>query len=190
MTLAKIGNIQHAAFRCRDAEQTRWFYEDVLGLPCRAAFAFDGISGTDIARRYMHLFFELGDGNFIAFFDDPASATPEHFNQRHGFDVHIAFEIDTMSDLDNWKKKLREANIKCAGPLDHHFVRSIYFYDPNGLQVEITCKTEDYAAIMTEEASHAGEHIRKWTEETRELKEARLGAGPLDTRQVKEFHAA
>ncbi|MGA1341862.1 MAG: hypothetical protein ACO33A_02265, partial [Hyphomonas sp.] len=75
-------------------------------------------------------------------------------------------------------------------PLDHHFVRSIYFYDPNGLQVEITCKTEDYAAIMTEEASHAGEHIRKWTEETRKLKEARLGAGPLDTRQVKEFHAA
>jgi catechol 2,3-dioxygenase-like lactoylglutathione lyase family enzyme len=190
MALAKIGNIQHAAFRCRDAEQTRWFYEDILGLPCKAAFAFDGISGTDIERRYMHLFFEMGDGNFIAFFDDPSSATPEHFKQRHGFDVHIAFEIDTMADLDSWKKKLREANITCAGPLEHEFVRSIYFYDPNGLQCEITCKTDQYSSIMIEEASHVSEHIRKWTEETRKLKESRVGAESLDTRQVKEFHAA
>ncbi|WP_373006740.1 VOC family protein [Hyphomonas sp.] len=190
MALAKIGNIQHAAYRCKDAAQTRWFYEDVLGLPCKAAFAFDGISGTDIPRRYMHLFFELGDGNFIAFFDDPSTAMPEHFDQRHGFDVHVAFEIDSMEDLAAWKKKIREANITCAGPVDHHFVKSIYFYDPNGLQCEITCKTEDYTAIMTKETIEVDDQMQKWTEETRALKESRFGADSLDSRQVKEFLAA
>ena len=38
--LKRLGNLHHAAYRCRDAEQTRWFYEDVLGLPLAAAREF------------------------------------------------------------------------------------------------------------------------------------------------------
>ena len=41
-----INNIHHVAFRCRDAEQTRWFYEDVLGLKLAAAMSFDNLSGN------------------------------------------------------------------------------------------------------------------------------------------------
>ena len=41
-----IKNVHHVAFRCRDAEQTRWFYEDVLGLKLAAAMSFDHVSGT------------------------------------------------------------------------------------------------------------------------------------------------
>ena len=36
-----IKNFHHVAFRCRDAEQTRWFYEDILGLKLAAAMSFD-----------------------------------------------------------------------------------------------------------------------------------------------------
>ena len=82
MELAKITNIHHSAYRCRDAEQTRWFYEDVLGLKLKAALVLDEISGTDIPREYMHLFFEMPDGNFIAFFDEPNNATPESFKHK------------------------------------------------------------------------------------------------------------
>ena len=35
--LKRLGNVQHAAYRCRDAAQTRWFYEQVLGLPLKIA---------------------------------------------------------------------------------------------------------------------------------------------------------
>lgn len=188
MALSRIQNIQHAAYRCRDAEQTRWFYEDVLGLKCRAALAFDSISGTDIKREYMHLFFEMDDGNFIAFFDDPHSATEAQFAQKDSFDVHIAFEIDTMEDLERWKRKIKDARIKCAGPIDHGFVKSIYFYDPNGMQVEITCRTPDYEKIMAHEEAISKEEIAQWSKRTRKVKEERFGAANLDSREVAEFY--
>lgn len=81
--LKRLGNVHHAAYRCRDAEQTRWFYEDVLGLPLAAAMVFDEIPGSGRKSDYMHLFFELGDGNFIAFFDEPSTATPDHFLKKN-----------------------------------------------------------------------------------------------------------
>ena len=83
-----ITNVHHVAFRCRDAEQTRWFYEDILGLKLAAAMAFDHLSGTDKKIEYMHIFFEMVDGNYIAFFDDEAAeeagAGEQHDRALHG----------------------------------------------------------------------------------------------------------
>ena len=93
--LKMIGNVHHAAYRCRDAEQTRWFYEEVLGLPLAAAMVFDHISGVEEKRDYMHLFFQMGDGNFIAFFDDPDTATDTSFERKDSFDVHLALEAES-----------------------------------------------------------------------------------------------
>ncbi|MEZ5946950.1 MAG: VOC family protein [Hyphomonas sp.] len=62
MSLGKLTHIHHAAYRCCDAEQTRWFYEDVLGLRYRAALTSEEVSGTSLKREYMHLF-EMEDGN-------------------------------------------------------------------------------------------------------------------------------
>jgi catechol 2,3-dioxygenase-like lactoylglutathione lyase family enzyme len=72
--LRPLGNIHHLALRCRDAEQTRWFYEDVLGLPLAAALSLENSPGTEKQRPFLHLFLELGDGNYIAFFDEPGHA--------------------------------------------------------------------------------------------------------------------
>jgi catechol 2,3-dioxygenase-like lactoylglutathione lyase family enzyme len=54
-TLRRLGNVHHAAYRCRDAEQTRWFYEEVLGLPLAAAMVFDALPGTG-KKRPVHAF--------------------------------------------------------------------------------------------------------------------------------------
>jgi catechol 2,3-dioxygenase-like lactoylglutathione lyase family enzyme len=89
-----IKNVHHVAFRCRDAEQTRWFYEDVLGLKLAAAMPFDHLSGTDKKIEYMHIFFEMLDGNYIAFFDDPYNAPEDFFKDMNGFDSHVAVEVE------------------------------------------------------------------------------------------------
>ena len=188
MSLSKLSHIHHAAYRCRDAEQTRWFYEDILGLRYRAALTFEEISGTDLKREYMHLFFEMGDGTMIAFFDEPYSVKADQFEQKDSFDVHVAFEIDSLEDLDAWKKKIKDARIKSAGPIDHGFVKSIYFYDPNGYQCEITCRTPDYTKILDSEETEARDVTRAWTEKTRGLKEKLFGAEALDKREVAEFY--
>lgn len=179
---ARLTGVHHTAFRCRDAEQTRWFYEDVLGLPLAAALAFEEEPGTGRKRPYMHLFFALPDSNYIAFFDDPGDARPEHFEMAHGFDRHIAIEAASEAEMLAYKARIRAAGVPCFGPIDHHFVRSIYMYDPNGLQVEITSRAPDHDRIMAHEAQGAREAIRRWADATRAEKVAKFGADALDRR--------
>ena len=179
-SLVRLGNIHHAAYRCRDAEQTRWFYEDVLRLPLAAAMVFDALPGTGKKGKYMHLFFELGDGNFIAFFDEPETATPEHFDRKDGFDMHIAFEAESHDAMLAWQAHIGDSGKTCLGPVDHDFVQSVYMYDPNGIQVEITCKSDRYVEIMSEDAARAHQQIRDWTASTRSQKEYLFGSQALD----------
>ena len=180
--LKLLGNVHHAAYRCRDAAQTRWFYEEVLGLPLRIALVFDEVSGTGMKREYMHLFFALGDGNFIAFFDEPGRATPAHFERKDSFDVHIALEAESEEAMLAWQKRITAAGKKCLGPLDHHFVHSVYMYDPNGIQIEITCRAARYAEILAEEHAQVEEMMAQWTARTRAQKEELFGAAALDKR--------
>ncbi|HEY1979426.1 MAG TPA: VOC family protein, partial [Xanthobacteraceae bacterium] len=74
-----IKGVHHGAFRCRDAEQTRWFYCDVLGLELAGGVASETVPGTNAPDPFVHLFFEMGNGEFIAFFDAPGSATKDSF---------------------------------------------------------------------------------------------------------------
>ncbi len=187
MTLQPISKLHHSAYRCRDAEQTRWFYEDVLGLKLAAALEFEQMSGTDIDRRYMHLFFDLGDGSFIAFFDHPAAAQEEKFVPEDGMDKHIALRIENEDELEKWKARIKAANIKCIGPVDHDFAKSLYFYDPNGLQCEIICNSAQYGDIMSAKGASAHDALAEWTRTTRANKERLFGTEALDRRRVDTF---
>lgn len=180
--LKTLGNVHHAAYRCRDAEQTRWFYEEVLGLPLAAAMVFDHISGTEIIRDYMHLFFQMGDGNFIAFFDEPDRATTESFDRKDSFDMHIALEAESYEEMIAWQERINSKGKSCLGPIDHGFVRSVYMYDPNGIQVEITSKAPDYEPILVEEQEHVEEIMDNWTKKTRAQKIEIFGAEAIDKR--------
>lgn len=170
----KISGFHHIAYRCRDAEETRKFYVDLLGLNPAAALAFDrDPSGND--KPFMHLFFEMGDGTFIAFFDEPTSAADTVFRMKDGIeDYHFAFEVGSRDELDIFMTRLKEARVPVFGPIDHHFCHSIYFFDPNGLACEITVRDAKHDEIMTAERSRATQAILEWTEKTRTLKKARL----------------
>lgn len=178
----EISRVHHAAYRCRDAEQTRWFYEDVLGLKLKAALAFDHLPGTEESHRYMHIFFELGNGGFVAFFDSPDDATPAHFERKDSFDVHIALEVDGEEALLAMQKRIHSYGKSCLGPVDHGFVKSCYTYDPNGLQVEITTMTPNHEEVMAHEQSHARKSIQDWSRATRAHKIAVFGEKTVDKR--------
>jgi catechol 2,3-dioxygenase-like lactoylglutathione lyase family enzyme len=180
-----LTNFHHVAYRCRDAGETRAFYEGVLGLPLSIALDFTEISGTDTKLEYMHLFFRLEDGNFIAFFDAPDSVRTEHFKKQSGFNRHIAFETASMASIEAYQARLVAHGVDCWGPLDHGFCRSLYFYDPNGINLEITCRTPRYDEILRHEAEVKDKALAEWTARTREKKAQKLGlaAGSVRTGQ-------
>ena len=182
--LKPLGNIHHLALRCRDAEQTRWFYEDVLGLKLSVALSLSDDPGTGKHRPYLHLFLEMGDGNYIAFFDDPDHARPDHFELKDSYDIHIAFETDSAASMQVWKDKIASAGDFVFGPIDHDFVESIYFYDPNGYALEITHKTDMHDSVIRDEEGKAREQIASWTEKTRAKKIQVFGADAIDARET------
>lgn len=158
-----LRGIHHSAYRCRDAEETRAFYEDVLGLPLAAVVQEENEPGSRLPNPFMHLFFRMGDGRFIAFFDAPNSASEGAFNLVHGFDRHVAFEAEDEATLLAWAAKLNAAGVPCFGPIDHGFVKSVYFADPNGLPLEITARVADHDVILAEDAKTAHAIIQAWT---------------------------
>lgn len=185
-TMKTLNNIHHAAYRCRDAEQTRWFYEEVLGLPLTVALVEERDFGlpedNGEPRKFMHLFFELRDGNFIAFFDQPGACTEADFARADSFDRHIAIEADSHEELLAWQARINSKGKSCLGPVDHGFCDSVYMYDPNGLQVEICAKKPEYVAIMKAEADKVEAMMAEWTETTRAQKEAKFGKAALEKR--------
>src|SRR3546814_6606040 len=65
---------------------------------------------------FMHLFFELGNGEYIAFFDQPETAQTEHFRNADSFDRHIAFEVADEAALRDVQRRINGKGVSCLGP--------------------------------------------------------------------------
>jgi catechol 2,3-dioxygenase-like lactoylglutathione lyase family enzyme len=154
-----IKGLHHNAYRCRDSEQTRRFYEDFLGL--RLAGALE-IKETKTGRRtdVLHTFYEMGDGSYLAFFEAPDR--PFDFKDQHDYDLHIALEVDRAT-LDDMYRKGKDAGREVRGVSDHGFIDSIYFRDPNGYVIELTCKREGHDRAMDPAKNGARSIVERWT---------------------------
>jgi catechol 2,3-dioxygenase-like lactoylglutathione lyase family enzyme len=153
-----IRKLHHSAYRCRDSEQTRRFYEDFLGLRLSGSLE---ITETKTGRKtaVLHTFYELDDGSYIAFFDDPNA--PFDFKPQHDFDLHIALEVDAAV-LKPMLGKGRAAGIETRGIADHGFLNSIYFRDPNGYVVELTAKMPGHGQAMDPATNDARAILERW----------------------------
>jgi catechol 2,3-dioxygenase-like lactoylglutathione lyase family enzyme len=133
-----IQGLHHAAYRCRDSEETRRFYEDFLGLPLARAFEIHETK-TGRQTKVLHSFYRMDDDSYLAFFEAPAN--PFEFKEQHDYDLHIALEV-SEEVLQSMLEKGRGEGRDVRGPADHGFIRSIYFRDPNGYVVELTARTQ------------------------------------------------
>ncbi len=148
-----IKGLHHNAYRCRDSEETRKFYEDFLGLPLANAFE---IKETKSGRKtsVLHSFYQMDDGSFLAFFEAPGQ--PFDFKEQHDYDLHIALEVDNDA-LHAMFAKGKKEGINTRGISDHGFVHSIYFRDPNGYVIELAARTgsgEVESLDAAKEAAH------------------------------------
>ena len=164
-----LNGLYHFAYPCRDAEETRAFYEDLIGLPLVHCMLVDAVPSSGEQGPYAHVFFKLKNNSYLAFFDLGTNEMPEKSPNTPAWVEHIAFEVDTMDEVDAHRARLEAAGVEVRGIVDHEFIKSIYFFDPNGLRVEITTRTEEPGFIEKAEAE-AHEMLGEWLT----LKAARL----------------
>ncbi|MSP83360.1 MAG: VOC family protein [Alphaproteobacteria bacterium] len=153
-----IKGLHHNAYRCRDSEETRKFYEDFLGLPLAGTLDI-GETKSGRATATLHTFYRLDDGSFIAFFEAPDM--PFAFKDQHDFDLHIALEV-TAKHLKAMLAKGKAAGIETRGISDHGFIDSIYFRDPSGYVIELTAKRPGHDAAMDPAKNGARAKLDAW----------------------------
>lgn len=123
-----VRGIHHLALICQDVEQTIEFYQGLLGFPLIELVENRDYPGSS------HLFFDLGNGNLLAFFDFPGLGLRPG-EESIGSVQHLALSI-APAQFELLKQRLEAAGVPYLGP-DRGLTNSVYFKDPNGIQFEL-----------------------------------------------------
>jgi catechol 2,3-dioxygenase-like lactoylglutathione lyase family enzyme len=123
--------INHLALVTPDMDATVRFYAGTLGMRLVA---------TTLAGPMRHYFFEMAPGNTIAFFEvkgaetfaKPAGGPTDRAIQLD----HLSFDVPDEHALELLRKRLVDAGAEVTEVVDHGFIRSVYFTDPNGIALE------------------------------------------------------
>lgn len=116
------------ALICSDVERTIQFYQELLGFPLVELMENRDYKGST------HLFFDIGNDNLLAFFDFPGLGLEPGVEALGGVQ-HIAIST-TPEHLAQLKARLDKRGIAYLGP-DRGVTTSIYFKDPDGIQIEM-----------------------------------------------------
>ncbi len=126
--------ISHPALTGRKNAETIRFYTEILGMELVLRQP-----NLDYPPEE-HLFFHVGNDNFIAYFVpiDESANTYDDAQPGSGHMDHLALDVDAAA-LDGAATRLAKEGIEFEGPVDRGYERSIYFKDPNGATVELLC---------------------------------------------------
>jgi len=139
------GGFSHIGLSTLDLDRTREFYEGVLGMP---AVRCDTIEVKE-GGRIRHIFFDAGEGQLLAFMEPRGvEGIPAEYDAgiNRGLGVpdafyHLAFEVGSVEALEAKRAALIARGVAVSPVVDHGWMKSIYFKDPNGLMLEFACTT-------------------------------------------------
>jgi glyoxylase I family protein len=120
--------IHHAALICSDPEATIRFYQDLLGFPLIELVENRDYPGSS------HFFFDLGNSTLLGFFDFPGLGL-EPGKEALGTVQHIAISVEPTRHAE-LRARLDAEGIAYGGP-DQGIEESLYFRDPDGIQIEL-----------------------------------------------------
>ncbi|WP_434632504.1 VOC family protein [Chromobacterium sp. CV08] len=160
--MMKIDHIHHVAYRCRDARETVLWYRRMLNMDFVLAVAGDAVPSTGESDPYIHVFLDAGDGNMLAFFELPARAERVPDPNTPDWVQHIAFRVRDRAVLLACKAHLQANGVDVLGVVDHRMFHSIYFFDPSGHRLELTCPDPHEEAILERLDAVKWEMLDEW----------------------------
>ena len=155
--------LHHTAYVTKDLEQTRAFYEDLIGLPLIATWAEqEQLFGRE--RTYCHCFFGMADGSALAFFQFADAADDAQFGPAMPASPfhHIALNVEPKVQADIEGRLKASAYADKVYVLEHGYCRSVYITDPNGMIVEFTTDASDADQINATRRRSAHQDLKQW----------------------------
>ena len=120
-----VRGVHHLALIAKDVEETIRFYQDFLGFPL-----VELVENRDY-RGSSHFFFDIGNGNLLAFFDFPGLDLGGYAEVLGGLH-HIAISVEP-AQWEHLRDKLRAAGV----PAEEMSGSSLYFAGPDGERLEL-----------------------------------------------------
>ena len=155
-----VTRLNHAVLYVRDVERSVAFYGDVLGFT--AIMTFPGAA-------FLRAPGSTNDHD-LGLFEIGAGAGPSEAGRRTVGLYHLAWEVDTLAELERLAGRLSEAGA-LVGASDHGTTKSLYAKDPDGLEFEVAWIVP--ADLLDDQALAARERI-----------------GPLDLAREKDRYGA
>jgi catechol 2,3-dioxygenase-like lactoylglutathione lyase family enzyme len=142
--------VHHLALTTEDMKATTEFFVDILGMKLVHAMKVPAGLGTGPKNRgnppyesIRHYFFDMGNDSLLAFFEIPKGAEPAANRNAIGGMQHVAFVV-TEKRFHEIEQRLKDNNIEYNGPTPQlPGLIGIYFYDPNGIRMEMACQPAD-----------------------------------------------
>jgi catechol 2,3-dioxygenase-like lactoylglutathione lyase family enzyme len=158
----ELRGVNHLALVCKDMGRTVDFYTNTLGMPMTKTIELPNGMGQ-------HFFFDIGNGDGLAFFwfpsapeSAPGIASPKNnvgqgsLVTAHGSMNHVAFDVP-VEKIEEYRNKLQAKGVEVTEVINHDdtpqqvsrvvndntFVRSIYFFDPDGILLEFAGWTRE-----------------------------------------------
>ncbi len=125
-----VHRLNHAVLFVRDVERSVAFYSDVLG--------FAHVAGMDLMKGAAFLQ-APGSANDhdLGLFEVGAQAGPSQAGRTTVGLYHLAWEVDTLTDLEDIAARLTERGA-LAGATDHSTTKALYAKDPDGIEFEVS----------------------------------------------------
>ncbi len=156
--------LHHNAHVTTDMPAVRDFYEKIIGYPLIATWCEKAdLFGKE--RTYMHCFFDIGNGESLAFFQFRDEDDSQEFGPELALSPfrHLAMKVDQETQ-DGIRDRLAAAGYKEPDTyiLDHGYCYSLYVMDPAKLLIEFTVDHDDADAINAEQKAKAHAELDRW----------------------------
>lgn len=142
--------VDHVAYPTFDPAGTVRFYRDTLGFPVVHSICAAGW-GREPHPDFIHFFFDIGNGDRLAFFYYFGFTKPEGFERGDSYSTfpegtpewfirsrHVAFHVDSYDEMMEYRRRLDASQWPVEMQIEHETIESIYTHDPNGYMIEIT----------------------------------------------------
>jgi catechol 2,3-dioxygenase-like lactoylglutathione lyase family enzyme len=186
----ELRGVNHLALVCSDMVRTVDFYSNLLGMPLTKTIELPGGMGQ-------HFFFDIGRGDSLAFFWFPESperapgvASPATMVGKgsiataHGSMNHVAFDV-APEKMEEYRERLQAKGIEVTEIVNHDnspmqvsdsvtddvFVRSMYFFDPDGVLLEFAAWTRELESDEAQLPGVGPTERQRYLEQQREFVE-------------------
>ena len=138
----------HVGVSTHQMDATIEFYEKVLGFP-RVVEDLTRVSSGGALRM---VYFDVGDGQFMVFMEPKkVPGIPADYDTSINTALgvprgmyHYSFKSDSLDDLESRRQSLESQGIDVSAIIDLEYAKAIFFFDPNGIQLEFCCQIRPF----------------------------------------------